>query len=103
MPCGWPKCLKRTPPKIALRSNDLYNMQKAENHHYEEPQEPQQKDNNRVFLRCKLMSKVICKKMYLMKIIKQLEKEKQLFKKNVNLLLHCINDNSVMNHFIFIV
>ena len=40
MPCGWPKCLKRTTLKIALRNNDLYNMQKVENHHYEEVQEP---------------------------------------------------------------
>ena len=45
MPCGWPKCLGRTPPKMVLRNNDLYNTEKMENHHYEEPQEK----GNRVF------------------------------------------------------
>ena len=24
MPCGWPTCLKRTPPKVAFRNNDIY-------------------------------------------------------------------------------
>ena len=45
MPCGWPKCLRRTPPKLILRDNDLYNTEKIENHHYKEPQEK----GNRVF------------------------------------------------------
>ena len=39
MPHGWPKCLGRTPPKMVLRNNDLYNTEKIENHHYKEPQE----------------------------------------------------------------
>ena len=41
MPCGWPKCLRKTPPKLVLHNNDLYNNQ-MENLHYEEPEE---KDN----------------------------------------------------------
>ena len=45
MPHGWPKCSRRTPPKIVLRNNDLYNTEKIENHHYKEPQEK----GNRVF------------------------------------------------------
>ena len=39
MPHGWPKCLRRTPLKMVLRNNDLYNTEKIKNHHYEEPQE----------------------------------------------------------------
>ena len=45
LPHGWPKCLKRTPPKLVLRNNNLCNTEKIENHHYEEPQE----NDNRVF------------------------------------------------------
>ena len=44
MPHGWPKCAGRTPPKMVLRNNDLYNIEKIDNHHYKEPQEK----NNRV-------------------------------------------------------
>ena len=44
-PCGWPKCLGRTPPKLVLRNNDVSNTEKIENHHYEELQEK----DNRVF------------------------------------------------------
>ena len=54
MPHGWPKCLKRTPPKIALRKNDLYKIQKVENHHYEALQEPQEKDKNKVFFKMQI-------------------------------------------------
>ena len=28
MPHGWAKCLRKTPPKLVLRNNDLYNTQK---------------------------------------------------------------------------
>ena len=45
-PHGWPKCLRKTPPKKILRNNDLYNTQKIENRHYEEPKE---KDNKVFF------------------------------------------------------
>ena len=45
-PHGWPKCLRRTPPKLVLRNNNLYNTEKIENHYYEELQEK----DNRVFL-----------------------------------------------------
>ena len=48
IPHGWLKCLKRSPPKITFWKNNIYNMQKEEDHHYEEPQEPQE-NNNRVF------------------------------------------------------
>ena len=55
MPHGWPACLKRTPPNVAFRNNDVYNMQKAEEeHHYEEPQEPQEKSNMRVFYKLQI-------------------------------------------------
>ena len=53
-PHRWPKCLKRTPLKNPLRNNDLYNMRKVDNHHYEEPQEPQEKDNNRVIFKMQI-------------------------------------------------
>ena len=43
MPCRWPKCLKRSSPKIVLMNNDIYSVQKAQDHYYEEPQEPQEK------------------------------------------------------------
>ena len=36
---GWLKCLRKTPPKLVLHNNDHYNTQKIENHHYEEPEE----------------------------------------------------------------
>ena len=38
-PNGWPKCLRKTPLKLVPRNNDLYNTQKIENHHYEEPED----------------------------------------------------------------
>ena len=59
-----PKCLKRSPPKIAFQNNDIYNIEKAEDHHYEEPHEPQEKDNNRVFLICNLMNKIMSNVLY---------------------------------------
>ena len=56
MPHGWPACLKRTPPKVAFRYNDICIIQKGEDeHHYKEPKEPQepQEKNMRVFYRLK--------------------------------------------------
>ena len=42
MPHGWPKCLRKTPPKLVLCNNNLYNTQKIESHHYKEPEERKQ-------------------------------------------------------------
>ena len=45
MPCGWPKCLRKIPPKLVMHNSDLYNNQ-MENHHYEEHEEI----DNRLFI-----------------------------------------------------
>ena len=45
-PHGWPRCLRRTPPNMVLRNNDLCNInENIENHHYKELQE----EDNTVF------------------------------------------------------
>ena len=36
VPCGWPACLRRQPPRVALRNNDIYITDDEE---YEEPKE----------------------------------------------------------------
>ena len=43
------KVCEKITPKNYLPENHIYNIQKAEDYHYEELQEPQEKDNNRVF------------------------------------------------------
>ena len=36
VPCGWPACLRRQPPRVAFRNNDIYVVDDEE---YEEPKE----------------------------------------------------------------
>ena len=36
VPCGWPACLRRQPPRVAFRNNDIYVVDDEE---YEEPRE----------------------------------------------------------------
>ena len=36
VPCGWPACLRRQPPRVAFRNNDIYVV---EDEDYEEPRE----------------------------------------------------------------
>ena len=38
-PHGWPACLKKQPPSVALRNNDIYMVNGEESDPYEEPQE----------------------------------------------------------------
>ena len=36
LPCGWPACLRRQPPRVAFRNNDIYVV---DDDGYEEPRE----------------------------------------------------------------
>ena len=38
-PHGWPACLKKHPPQIAFRNNDIYMINDEESNPYKEPQE----------------------------------------------------------------
>ena len=38
-PHGWPACLKKQPPRVAFRNNDIYMVNGEESDPYEEPQE----------------------------------------------------------------
>ena len=38
-PHGWPACLKKQPPRVAFRNNDIYIINDEESDPYEEPQE----------------------------------------------------------------
>ena len=49
-PHGWPTCLKKQPPRVAFRNNDIYMVSGEENDPYEEPQER----NIRVFYKLKV-------------------------------------------------
>ena len=44
-PHGWLACLKKTPPKVAFRNNDIYLVRSSDedDHNYEEPKEPQER------------------------------------------------------------
>ena len=37
--CGWPACLRRQPPRVAFRNNDIYVVDDEESSNYEEPRE----------------------------------------------------------------
>ena len=39
VPCGWPACLRRQPPKVAFKNNDIYTVNNEEASNYEEPRE----------------------------------------------------------------
>ena len=49
-PQGWPACLKKQPPRVAFRNNDIYMVNGEESDPYEEPQE----QNVRVFYKLKV-------------------------------------------------
>ena len=49
-PHGWPTCLKKQPPRVAFRNNDIYMVNGEESDPYEEPQE----QNVRVFYKLKV-------------------------------------------------
>ena len=36
VPCGWPACLRRQPPRIAFRNNDIYMVNDEEVDSYKE-------------------------------------------------------------------
>ena len=39
VPCGWPACLRRQPPRVAFKNNDIYVVDDEESSNYEEPRE----------------------------------------------------------------
>ena len=39
VPHGWPGCLKRQPPRVAFKNNDIYMVNNEEPSNYEEPRE----------------------------------------------------------------
>ena len=39
VPCGWPACLRRQPPRVAFKNNDIYIVDDEESSNYEEPRE----------------------------------------------------------------
>ena len=49
-PHGWPACLKKQPPRVAFKNNDIYMVNGEESDPYEEPQER----NVRVFYKIKV-------------------------------------------------
>ena len=49
-PYGWPTCLKKQPPRVAFRNNNIYMVNGEESDPYEEPQE----QNVRVFYKFKV-------------------------------------------------
>ena len=49
-PHGWPACLKKQPPRVVFRNNDIYMVNGEESDQYEEPQER----NARVFYKLKV-------------------------------------------------
>ena len=39
VPHGWPACLRRQPPRVAFKNNDIYMVNDEEANNYEEPRE----------------------------------------------------------------
>ena len=39
VPCGWPACLRRQPPRVAFKNNDIYVVDDEESSNYKEPRE----------------------------------------------------------------
>ena len=37
--CGWPICLRKQPPRVAFKNNDIYTVNDEESDTYEEPKE----------------------------------------------------------------
>ena len=36
-PCRWPACLKKQPPRVTFKNNDIYMIKDEESNPYEEP------------------------------------------------------------------
>ena len=45
VPCGWPACLRRQPPRVAFKNNDIYIVDDEESSNCEEPRERHPKSN----------------------------------------------------------
>ena len=39
IPCGWPACLRKQPPRVTFKNNDIYMVNDEESDTYEEPKE----------------------------------------------------------------
>ena len=39
VPCGWTACLRRQPPRVAFKNNNIYVVDDEESRNYEEPRE----------------------------------------------------------------
>ena len=39
IPCGWLKCLRKQPPRVAFKNNNIYMINDEESDTYEEPKE----------------------------------------------------------------
>ena len=39
VPRAWPTCLRRQPPRVAFKNNDIYVVDNEESNNYEEPRE----------------------------------------------------------------
>ena len=39
IPCRWPACLRKQPPRVAFKNNDIYMVNNEESDTYEEPKE----------------------------------------------------------------
>ena len=39
VPCGWPACLRRQPPRVSFKNNDIYIVDDEESSNYEELRE----------------------------------------------------------------
>ena len=39
VPCGWATCLRKQPPQVAFKNNDIYMVNDEESNTYEEPKE----------------------------------------------------------------
>ena len=39
IPCGWPTCLKKKPPRVPFKNNDIYMINDKESDTYKEPKE----------------------------------------------------------------
>ena len=50
IPHGWPTCLKKQPPRVAFKNNDIYMISNEESGTYEEPKER----NRRVMYKLKV-------------------------------------------------
>ena len=45
VPHGWPACLRRQPPRVAFKNNNIYIVDNEESSNYEEPRERHPKSN----------------------------------------------------------